>query len=166
MLPKQYPKWKLVYYCFLKWSFYEEIDLLLSSLCEVVRLKREQNKDLGIGILDSQSTKWVNNKVPNAIDAYKKVRGINVMLVVIDKNGFLIKVMIIVDNIHDLKTTTLLLQVPKNLCSLVQIIIVAGGCRGQPARNIRKTFDFVLQVIIRKESFLGLSNSVHKVIIC
>jgi transposase len=57
MLPKEYPKWELVYYYFRKWSFFEEIDLLLSKLRESVRFKRKQNCEASLGILDNQSVK-------------------------------------------------------------------------------------------------------------
>lgn len=72
MLPKDYPKRELVYYYFRKWSFYEEFDLLLSSLRGCIRLKRGQNKEPSMGILDSQSTKLGNNKAPNILMAIRK----------------------------------------------------------------------------------------------
>ena len=155
MLPKEYPKWELVYYYFRKWSFYEEFDLLLSSLRGIIRLKRGQNKEPSMGILDSQSTKWGNNKAPNNIDGNKKVKGIK-RHVVVDKNGFLIAVMITVANIHDSKAASLLMQTLKNLCSSVKTIIADGGYRGQLAENIRDAFGYVLQVVIsgyKKQGF-------------
>lgn len=71
MLPKEYPKWELVYYYFRKWSFYAEFDLLLSSLRGTIRLKRGQNKEESMAIMDSQSAKWGNHKAPNDIDGNK-----------------------------------------------------------------------------------------------
>jgi len=147
MLPKDYPKWELVYYYFRKWSLYEEFDLLLSRLRESVRFKRKQHAEASLGIMDSQSVKWGNNKAPNDIDGNKKVKGIK-RHVVVDKNGFLIAVMITVANMHDSKAATLLMKVLKNLCSSVTTIIADGGYRGQLAENIRNTFGYVLQVVI------------------
>ncbi|MEN9917951.1 MAG: hypothetical protein RL662_387 [Bacteroidota bacterium] len=87
ILPKDYPKWELVYYYSRKWSFYEEFDLLLSRLRESVRLKRKQNRESSLGIMDSQSVKWGNNKAPNDIDGNKKVKGIK-RHVIVDKTDF------------------------------------------------------------------------------
>ena len=68
--------------------FLEEFDLLLSSLRGLVRLKRKQNKEPSLGIMDSQSIKWSNNKAPNNIDGNKNVKGIK-RHIIVDKNGFL-----------------------------------------------------------------------------
>ena len=147
MLPKEYPKWELVYYYFRKWSFYEEFDLLLSHLRESVRFKRKQNKEASLGILDSQSVKWGNNKAPNNIDGNKKVKGIK-RHIIVDKNGFLIAVLVTVANIHDSKAAMLLMKILKNLCSSVKTIIADGGYRGELAEKIKDTFGYVLQVIV------------------
>ncbi len=91
MLPNDYPKWALVYYYFRKWSDLEEFDLLLSSLREKVRAKRHQKASASLGIIDSQSVKWGDNKSLNGIGGNKKVKGIK-RHVVVDKNGFSIAV--------------------------------------------------------------------------
>ncbi|NDW11268.1 IS5 family transposase [Dysgonomonas sp. 520] len=147
MLPKEYPKWELVYYYFRKWTDMEEFDLLLSNLRESVRFKRKQNKAASLGIMDSQSVRWGNNKALNGIDGNKKIKGIK-RHVVVDKNGFLIAVMVTVANIHDSKAAYLLMRVLKELCSSVKTIIADGGYRGELAENIRNTFGYILQVVI------------------
>lgn len=160
MLPKDYPKWELVYYYFRKWSFYEEFDLLLSRLRESVRVKRNQNKEPSLGIIDSQSVKWGNNKALNNIDGNKKIKGIK-RHVIVDKNGFLIAVMVTVANIHDSKAAYLLMRVLKELCSSVKTIIADGGYRGELAKNIKESFGYVLQIIIsgyKKQGFRPIKN--------
>ncbi len=160
MLPKDYPKWELVYYYFRKWSEMQEFDLLLSSLGESVRFKRKQNKAASLGIIDSQSVKWGNNKALNGIDGNKKIKGIK-RHVVVDKNGFLIAVMVTVANIHDSKAASLLMRVLKELCSSVQTIIADGGYRGELAENIKNTFGYVLQVVIsgyQKQGFRPIAK--------
>ncbi len=160
MLPKDYPKWELVYYYFRKWSEMQEFDLLLSSLRESVRFKRKQNKAASLGIIDSQSVKWGNNKALNGIDGNKKIKGIK-RHVVVDKNGFLIAVMVTVANIHDSKAASLLMRVLKELCSSVQTIIADGGYRGELAENIKNTFGYVLQVVIsgyQKQGFRPIAK--------
>lgn len=82
----------------------------------------------------------------NGIDGNKKIKGIK-RHVVVDKNGFLIAVMVTVANINDSKAANLLMRVLKELCS-VKTIIADGGYRDELAENIRNTFGYVLQVVI------------------
>ncbi|WP_455586800.1 transposase [Bacteroides sp.] len=51
-----------------------------------------------VGIIDSQSVKWGNNQSLNGVDGNKKVKGVK-RHIVVDKNGFLIAVMVTVANI-------------------------------------------------------------------
>jgi putative transposase len=65
----------------------DEFDLILSHLRESIRVKRGQ-KEASVGILDSQSVHWRNNRSLNGFDGNKKVKGIN-RYVVVDKMVFL-----------------------------------------------------------------------------
>jgi putative transposase len=160
MLPKEYPKWEFVYYYYRKWSSMEEYDLLLSKLRESVRLKRGEKASASLGVIDSQTVRWGNNKSLNGIDGNKQVKGIK-RHVVVDKNVFLIAVMVTVANIHDSKAAYLLIRVLKELCSSVKTIIADGGYRGELAKHIRNTYGYVLQVIIsgyQKQGFRPIKN--------
>lgn len=95
MLPADYPKWQLVYYYFRKWSSLQKFDLLLGHLRERVRLKRGQNASVSLGLLDSQSVRRGNNCSLKCFEGNNKIKGIN-RHVVVDKNGFLIAVMVTV----------------------------------------------------------------------
>lgn len=57
-----YPNWQLVYYYYSKWSNLELFDLLLCNLRGKVRVKRGQNSEASLGIIDSQSVRWGNNR--------------------------------------------------------------------------------------------------------
>ena len=104
MLPSDFPKWELVYYYYSKWANAEDFDLLLSKLREKVRLKRNQKREPSLGIMDSQSVRWGNNRSLNGFDGNKKIKGIK-RHVVVDKNGFLLAIMVTIANIHDSKAT-------------------------------------------------------------
>lgn len=75
----------------------------------------------------------------NGIDGNKKIEGIK-RHVIVDKNRFLIAVMVTVANVHDSKAASLLTRVLKELCFSVQTIIADGGY----SENIRN----VLKVVI------------------
>jgi Transposase and inactivated derivatives len=87
MLPSYFPSWKLVYYYYRKWSSLGEFDLLLNNLREKVRVSMGQKAEVSLGIMDSQSVRWGNNRSLNGVDSNKKVKGIK-RHVVVDKNGF------------------------------------------------------------------------------
>ena len=155
MLPKDFPKWQLVYYYFRKWSDLTDFDLLLSKLREMVRFKRGQNKQPSLGIVDSQSIRWGNNRSLNGIDGNKKVKGIK-RHVVVDKNGFLLAIMVTIANINDGKAAILLMRVLKELCSSVKVILADGGYRGEIIETIKKSFGYIIEVVIsnfKKEGF-------------
>lgn len=100
LLPINFPKWQLVYYYYRKWAELDEFELLLSKLRETVRGKMGQNKQPSLGIVDSQSVRWGNNRSLNGVDGNKKVKGIK-RHAVVDKNGFLIAIMVTVANVYD-----------------------------------------------------------------
>ena len=68
--------------------------------------------------------------------------------VIVDKNGFLIAVMVTIANVHDSKAAYLLMRVLKEMCSGVKVILADGGYRGELMDNIRKNFGYVIQVVI------------------
>ena len=99
MLPVHFPPW----------------ELLLNNLREKVRIQKGQNAEASVGIMDSQSVRWGDNRSLNGIDGNKKVKGIK-RHVVVDKNGFLIAVMVTIACVHDGKAAYLLARCLKELC--------------------------------------------------
>ena len=70
LLPNDFPKCQIVYYYFRKWVNLEEFDLLLEKLRGKIRLKKGQTKELTVGVMDSQSVSWGNNRPLNGLDGY------------------------------------------------------------------------------------------------
>lgn len=160
MLPKDFPKWELVYYYYRKWSSLEEFDLLLSNLRESARFKRQQNKEASLGIMDSQRVKWGNNRSLNGIDGNKKVKGIK-RHIVVDKNGSLVAVMVTIASVHDSKAAYLLARVLKEIHSGIKVILADGGYRGEMIENIKNKFGYVIQVIVSAYKKQGF-RPIHK----
>lgn len=148
MLPGDFPKWQLVYYYYTKWSNAECFDLLLSKLREKVRVKRNQRAEPSLGIMDSQSVRWGNNRSLNGFDGNKKVKGIK-RHVVVDKNGFLLTVMVTVANIHDSKAVELLMRTLSYFLTPVKIILADGGYRGEIIEGVKKRFGYLITVVMR-----------------
>lgn len=161
MLPLNFAKWQLVYYYFKKWSDLEHFDLLLSKLRETVRIKKGQKGEASLGILDSQSVRWGNNMALNSYDGNKKVKGIK-RHVIVDKNGFLIAVMVTVAHIHDSKAVLLLMRVLKEMLSGLKVIIADGGYRGEIAEQVKKGFGYLIQVVRRSDGKKSGFEPTHK----
>ena len=150
MLPNNFPKWQLVYYYYNKWASLDLFDLLLEKLRNKVRVKMGQKSDASLGIMDSQSVRWGNNRSLNSYDGNKKIKGVK-RHVVVDKNGFLIAVMVGVAHVHDSKAALLLMRVLKEFLSSIKVIIADGGYRGELAEEARNVFGYIIKVIMRKE---------------
>jgi putative transposase len=161
MLPFGFAKWQLVYYYYKKWSDLEAFDLLLSKLREHIRAKRNQNAEASLGILDSESVKWGNNRGLNGYDGNKKVKGIK-RHVIVDKNGFLIAVMVTVANIHDSKAVLLLMRLLKEVLSGIKLIVADGGYRGEIAEQVKEKFGYLLQVVMRSDNQQAGFKPIHK----
>ncbi len=113
-----------------------------------------------VGIIDSQSVKWGNNRSLNGIDGNKKVKGIK-RHVVVDKNGFLIAVIMTIANVHNGKAAYLFMRELKQLCSGVKVILADGGCRGELIENIKSKFGYIRQVVISSYKDQGF-RPIHK----
>jgi len=150
MLPNDFPKWELVYYYYSKWAKAEDFDLLLSKLREKARLKRKQNSEPSLGIMDSQSVKWGNNRSLNGFDGNKKVKGIK-RHVIVDKNGFLLAIMVTVANIHDSKAVELLMRTLAYFLSPIKVILADGGYRGEIAEQVKQKFGYLIKVVMRND---------------
>lgn len=161
MLPQDFPKWQLVYYYYCKWSNQEYFDLLLSKLREKVRLNRGQNKEPSLGIMDSQSVKWGNNRSLNSFDGNKKVKGIK-RHIIVDKNGFLLAIMVTIASIHDSKATELLMKTRYYFLCPIKVILADGGYRGEIIENVKNKFGYVIQVVMRSNSKKNTFNPIHK----
>lgn len=149
-LPNDFPKWQLVYYYYSKWASAEDFDLLLSKLREKVRVKRNQKSQPSLGIMDSQSVRWGNNRSLNGFDGNKKVKGIK-RHVIVDKNGFLLAIMVTVANIHDSKAPELLMRTLFYFLSPIKVILADGGYRGEVIEQVKKQFGYLIKIVMRNE---------------
>ena len=114
------------------------------DLREKVRVKKGQKTEASVGIMDSQSVRWGDNRSLNGIDGNKKVKGIK-RRVVVDKNGFLIAVMVTIACVHDGKVAYLLARCLKELCCNIKVILTDAGYRGEVAAKITKAFGYMLE---------------------
>jgi len=67
------------------------------------------------------------------------------------KTEFLVAVMVTVAHIHDSKAVMLLMRVLKELVCGVKVIIADGGYRGEIAEQVKKKFNYLIQVVMRSD---------------
>ena len=151
MLPREFPNWQLVYYYYRKWVDEELFDRLLDKLRSKVRVKKGQRAKASLGIMDSQSVRWGNNRSLKSYDGNKKVKGIK-RHVVVDKNGFLLAVMVTVAHIHDSQAVVWLMRVLKESYASIKVVLADGGYRGDIIETVKNKFGYLLQVVIRNKN--------------
>ena len=161
MLPNDFPKWELVYYYYSKWANGEDFDLLLAKLRESVRIKLGQNSDASLGIVHSQSVRWGNNRSLNGYAGNKKVKGIK-RHIVVDKNEFLMAVMVAVANVHDSKAVLLLMRTLKYFLTSVKVILADGGYRGEIIDQVKNKFGYIIEVVLRSDHKKGEFKPINK----
>jgi len=120
-----------------------------------------QKSEAGLGIMDSQSVRWGNNRALNGYDGNKKVKGIK-RHIVVDKNGFLLAVMVTAAHVHDSKAALLLMRVLRNLFCGIKTVVADGGYRGELAKQIRKTFGYLIKVVMRADDKKSGFKPTHK----
>jgi transposase len=161
MLPHDFPKWQLVYYYYQKWVEEELFDKMLDKLRSSVRMKLGQKSRATLGIMDSQSVRWGNNRSLKSYDGNKKIKGIK-RHVVVDKNGFLLAVMVTVAHIHDSKAVAMLMRVLASSYHSIKTILADGGYSGNIIKEVKEKFGYYLQVVLRKDANINTFKPVHK----
>ena len=119
-----------------------------------MRVKMGQNAEASLGIMDSQSVRWGNNRALNGIDGNKKVKGIR-RHTIVDKNGFLIAVMVCVANINDGKAALLLMRIIKEFLCSIKVILADGGYRGELADSVKQIYGYVIKIVMRTDNESG-----------
>ena len=150
MLPKDFPQWQLVYYYYRKWVDAEVFDRLLDRLRSKARVRKGQKARATLGIMDSQSVRWGNNRSFKSYDGNKKVKGIK-RHIVVDKNGFLLAVMVTVAHIHDSKAVIWLMRVLQECYASIKVVLADGGYRGDIIETVKSRFGYLLQVVMRSQ---------------
>lgn len=102
LLPTSFPPWKLVYNYFRSWSNSGIIEATNDLLRSAVRILVGKNSRPTIVIIDSESVKSTSLAKSKGFDGNKKVKGKKRHLMV-DSLGFIIAVLLLRANLHDIK---------------------------------------------------------------
>ena len=84
--------------------------------------------------MDNQSVRWNDNFLLNSVEDNKKVKGLK-RYVVVDKNGFIIVVMMAIACVYG--TRLLICRYLEELCCNIKVILADIGYRGRTAEMIK-----------------------------
>lgn len=119
---------------------------------DFIRKKSGRNESPSLGIIDSRSVKTSRQRSEQrGCDGGKNVKG-RKQHIIVDPLGLLLAVVVHSATTHDGKAAFSVIGRLKNRFPRLKKIIANGGCRGDLAEIIKKSFGWVLQVVLRSDT--------------
>jgi putative transposase len=156
MLPKEYPKWQLVYYYFRKWTsegLIEEIHKFLVGFC---RKQKKKEESPSLGLIDSQSVKTSSMTLEKGYDGGKKIQG-RKRHIVTDTLGFIMAVVIHSAEIQDREGAKLVIEQLRYDYPRLKKILADGGYTGQLIEWVMKGFGWTLEIVHKLAGISGFN---------
>lgn len=152
MLPKEYPKWELVYYYYNRWRNDGTIEEVHEVLRNKIRKRTGREESPSLGIIDSQSSKTTRSGgLDRGIDGGKKVKG-RKRHIVVDSMGLLLVVVVHAANIHDSKAALSVIEALKYRFPRLVKILADAGYRGELKDKVKLSCGWILEVVMRCET--------------
>jgi putative transposase len=154
-LPKDFPKWQLVYYYFRKWSKVGLIEQIHRILYEKVRIKEKRSVSPSLGLLDSQSVKTASLTEEKGLDANKKING-RKRFIVTDTLGWIIGLMVVAASVQERAGAERLFTLMEGKYPRLEKVLADQGFDGEEfTARIGKAFGFILEIV---KKVLGISG--------
>lgn len=154
-LPKEYPKWTIVYYYFRRWTRDGTIDMLNLYLGQMERYLSDKEADPSLVCVDSQSIKSVPFVSRHrGLDPFKKVNG-RKRHVVVDTLGLVIGVVVRAANSSDAVEGCTVLERCRRRWTRLRKVLVDGAYQGRFLRWVEQHTEAVVEHASRPETAQG-----------
>ncbi|MFN8302347.1 MAG: IS5 family transposase [Saprospiraceae bacterium] len=154
-LPKEYPKWTIVYYYFRRWTRDGTIDMLNLYLGQMERYLSDKEADPSLVCVDSQSIKSVPFVSRHrGLDPFKKVNG-RKRHVVVDTLGLVIGVVVRAANSSDAVEGCTVLERCRRRWARLRKVLVDGAYQGRFLRWVEQHTEAVVEHASRPETVQG-----------
>jgi len=160
MLPKEYPKWQLVYYYFRKWTAEGLIEEMHESLHAMCRKQAGREASPSLGLIDSQSVKTSSITQTKGYDGGKKIQG-RKRHIVTDTLGFIMAVVVHSADIQDRAGARLVLMQLRFKYPRLKKILADGGYTGDIALWLLQLAGWTLECV-SKVAGIGGFNVIPK----
>ena len=154
MLPSDFPKWKMVYYYFRKWTDMGLIQDVMHRLTEIVRLMAGKSAQPSLVIIDSQSVKTTSVGGIRGFDGNKKING-RKRHVVVDTMGNVLTAVVHAANLHDNDMAELVVRRFRKSFFKASKIIADGGYRGKLKEVLKRKHKLDVEIIMRNDLLKG-----------
>lgn len=151
MLPKDFPKWELVYYYFSKWKKDGTFEHINEVLRNKTRKKAGKKDSPSVALIDSQSVKTTRSGgLGRGVDGGKKING-RKRHIVTDTMGLLLSVVVHPANEHDSKAGFNVIKTLNYRFDRLTKIFADGGYRGELTGNVKSFFGWDMEISLRTD---------------
>lgn len=154
MLPHEFPKWKIVYYYFSKWTEMGVIEDIMHRINEIVRVRAGKNAQPSLVIVDCQSVKTTPVGGIRGFDGNKNINGRKRHLIV-DTMGNVLSVIVHAAHLHETAMAELVVRRFREVFFRASKIIADGGYRGQLIETIKQKYKLDMEIVMRSDSNKG-----------
>jgi len=152
MLPCNFAPWNTVYFYYRKWKLEGVIEQINDFLRELVRKKAGRNESPSLAIIDSRSVKTSRQGGDErGYDGGKKVKG-REQHIIVDTLGLLLAVVVHSATPHDSQAAFSVIERLKYRFPRLKTIVADGGYRGELSEIVKKSFGWILQVVLRSDT--------------
>jgi len=146
-LPKDFPKWQLIYYYFRKFETTGLIEIIHDTLREQVRVKKGKEISPSLGLIDSQSVKTASVTTEKGVDGNKKVNG-RKRFILTDTLGLMMGILIVAANVGERSGAETLFNQTRGKYPRIEKVLADQGFNGvEYVAKIENLFGFIFEIV-------------------